>query len=268
MKTKYLMFLQILAIVISNLGMLMAQSDVTFRWPETYQAAISLSFDDARASQLDNGLPLFNKYDIKASFYVLPERLAERPDEWRAAAANGHELGSHSLNHPCTGNFQFAEYKALESYTKEQMIQELEDSKNSIAEIIGTEPLTFAYPCGQTFFGRGNQVQSYVPLVADRYLAGRLWLSEDSNSPKLCDPAQLLAMELDGLSFEEMKELVDKAVAERKWLIFAGHDIGPAGRQTAILAELEKLCRYLNSNRETIWVGTVAQIAQYIKSTR
>jgi peptidoglycan/xylan/chitin deacetylase (PgdA/CDA1 family) len=246
----------------------MTETEAPFHWPSTYKAAASLSFDDARPSQLDIGVPLFDRYDIKASFYVLPERLDARIDSWRAAAANGHETGSHTLTHPCTGNFEFSKDNALESYTEEQMIRELQGSKSHIGQMIGTTPRTFAYPCGQTFIGRGRQATSYVPLVADRYLAGRLWLSEDSNNPAFCDLAQILAVEIDGLSYDGMKQLVDRAVSENRWLIFAGHDIGAGGRQTAIVSELEKLCHYLKASDETIWVDTIANIADYIRSER
>ena len=246
----------------------MAQSNSPFKWPGTQRAAVSLSFDDARPSQLENGLAIFDKYQIRATFYVLPERLTADPEPWRMAAAKGHEIGSHSLSHPCTGNFAFARGKALESFTIEKMRYELEESKRRIKDITGKEPVTFAYPCGQTFIGRGQQVQSYVPLVAECYLAGRLWLSEDSNDPAFCDLAQVLAVELDGLSFNEMQALVDKAAAEGKWLVFAGHDIGAEGRQTTIVSELDKLCSYLSEMNDSIWLDTVENVAAYVQSHR
>ena len=36
-------------------------SESTFHWPEGKQMALSLSFDDARLSQVDKGIPLLNK---------------------------------------------------------------------------------------------------------------------------------------------------------------------------------------------------------------
>ena len=41
-----------------------------FAWPEGKRAAVSLSFDDARASQVDTGTALLNRYDVKATFLV------------------------------------------------------------------------------------------------------------------------------------------------------------------------------------------------------
>jgi peptidoglycan/xylan/chitin deacetylase (PgdA/CDA1 family) len=265
MAPKHLLVVLILVFCWENL---MAQhSAVVFHWPQPYRAAVSLTFDDARASQLDNGIPLFDALKVKATFYVLPGRIQERLAEWRQAAADGHEIGSHSVNHPCTGNFAFARDKALEDHTLAMMHDELMVSKMQIQDLLGIEVHSFAYPCGQTYVGRGKDVRSYVPLVAENYRAGRLWLSEDSNDPAYCDLAQLLAVEFDGLSFTEMQALVDKAVAEGRWLVFAGHDIGPPARQTTRLDDLRRLCQYLNS-KEEVWLATVADVADYLQSRR
>lgn len=41
-----------------------------FHWPEGKRAAISLTFDDARHTQITNGIPLLDEYGVKATFYV------------------------------------------------------------------------------------------------------------------------------------------------------------------------------------------------------
>ena len=82
--------------------------DSPFRWPEGKRVAVSLSFDDGRASQVDVGTPLFDRYGAKATFYVNPRSLPRRLDAWKKAAAAGHEIANHSTNHPCTGNFPWS----------------------------------------------------------------------------------------------------------------------------------------------------------------
>ncbi|HCR92034.1 MAG TPA: hypothetical protein DIW50_16625, partial [Prolixibacteraceae bacterium] len=42
------------------------QGELGFQWPEGKKMAVSFTFDDARFSQADNGLPLFDKYGVKA----------------------------------------------------------------------------------------------------------------------------------------------------------------------------------------------------------
>ena len=67
-------------------------ADMPFKWPEEKQVALSLSFDDARQSQVDVGTKLFDKYGVKATFYVVPDAMMPRLDGWKQAVDNGHEI--------------------------------------------------------------------------------------------------------------------------------------------------------------------------------
>jgi peptidoglycan/xylan/chitin deacetylase (PgdA/CDA1 family) len=183
----------------------------TFHWPEGKRVAVSLSFDDARSSQIDVGLPLLNRYGAKVTFYVNPPNLQKRLEGWKQAVASGHEIGSHSTSHPCTVNYPFSANNALENYTLAMMRKDLDTASASIESMLGVKPRTFAYPCGQKFVGRGAAVQSYVPLIAKLFLAGRGFRDEGANDPARCDLAQLMGMESDGLSFERIKALVSDA---------------------------------------------------------
>src|SRR2546423_13100266 len=109
-------FFIVVAIMLFNKVTLAQQTNASFAWPEGKQAALSLSFDDARMSQVDSGTALLNKFGIKATFFVVPSAVEESIDGWRQAVANGHEIGNHSLTHPCTGNFSWSRKNALEEY--------------------------------------------------------------------------------------------------------------------------------------------------------
>ena len=104
--------------------------------------------------------------------------------------------------------------------------------------------------------------------MAERFLAGRGWLDEGANDPAFCDPAQLLGMELDGLDFEQLKGLVDDAAEKGFWLVLCGHDVGPGGRQTTRTDTLRAFCEYAQDPENGIWVGTVANVMEYIREQR
>ena len=133
---------------------------------------------------------------------------------------------------------------------------------------LGVRPESFAYPCGQAFVGRGRDLRSYVPLVAERFVTGRLWLGEAANDPDVCDPYQLLAMESDGKTFEELKPLLEQAIAEGRWLVLAGHEIGDAGFQTTLAKTVDDLCRYAADPANGLWIDTVGTIGRYILEKR
>lgn len=246
----------------------LASDEEQFLWPEGKRFAISLTFDDARTSQIDYGIPLLDTHKIKATFYINPGGLNKRIEGWRAAVLNGHEIGNHSMSHPCTGNYAFSRQNALENYTLDQMAVELERANEFIQKILNLKPRTFAYPCGQSFVGYGNSTQSYVPLVADRFVTGRKWLNEAANDPLFCDMTQLLARECDQKTFDDLLVLIEQARAEGRWLILAGHEMAEAGPQTTYLNTLEQLCLYANDEKNELWIDTVSTIADYILSHR
>lgn len=242
-----------------------------FTWPAGIRGAVSLTFDDARPSQLDHGVPLFDRYGVKATFYVVPRAVAQRQADWRRAAQHGHECAGHTLSHPCSCNFSFMAEQpfALERMTLEKMEAELTESNRQIENLVGTKPISFAYPCGQKFVGRGETLQSYVPLVARHYLTGRGWRDEYFNAPDRCDLAQLAGIEFDGVSFDDVLPQLETAAQTGNWIIFAGHDIGPEPRrQLTSTALLEALCQYCRDPAHGLWLDTVGTIGTYIHQHR
>ncbi|MDH5605106.1 MAG: polysaccharide deacetylase family protein, partial [Cyclobacteriaceae bacterium] len=111
-----------------------------FEWPEGKKVAVSLSFDDGRFSQVDVGTALLDKYGVKGTFYVVPSAVEQRLEGWKKAVKNGHEIGNHSLNHPCTGNFTWSRTKALEDYSLDKMNEELKEANKQIKSLLGTKP--------------------------------------------------------------------------------------------------------------------------------
>ena len=258
-------FLIILFILFPCKILLAQQGESTFAWPEGKQIAISLSFDDARASQVDAGTALLDQYGVKGTFYVVPNSVKQRLEGWKKAVASGHEIGNHSFNHPCTGNFPWSRQKAIENYTLKKMRNELILTNKAIKELLGVEAEVFAYPCGQTYIGRGKNTKSYVPVVSKLFLSGRGWLDEGPNAPQFCDLAQLTGMEMDGKDFDQILPLIENAKKSGAWLVLAGHEMGASGNQTTRLSMLKKLIEYAQNPANGIWIAPVGTVAKYIK---
>ena len=194
--------------------------------------------------------------------------MAYRVYNWRNAVCNGHDIGNHTLLHPCTGNFTWSRHKALEDYTIEKMGKEIDSASKFIEKMTGAIPVSFAFPCGQTFVGRGLETRSYVPVIAEKFETGRGWLDEGPNDPSFCDLAQLTGMELDGKSFDQIKVLIDAARSKGQWLILAGHEMDDSGSQTTLLSTVEAICRYASDPANGIWLDNVHNIAEYVKEKR
>jgi len=238
-----------------------------FIWPENKRVAVSLSFDDARESQMDQGVPVLDACGARATFYVNVERAAARAADWGAAAARGHELGNHSLRHACSGNFVWHAANVLENYTEARMEEELLEANRRLAELFGEAPRTFAYPCGQTFVGRGVDRRSYVPVVARHFLAGRGFRDEYYNRPEFVDLAKVGGTEMDGVPFAQLVAHIERAAANGQWVVFVGHEVlaDEARRQTVTPEILRQLCEYCLDPANGVWLDTVAAVAARIE---
>ena len=240
-----------------------------FAWPRKTKGAVSFTFDDARPSQLDRGIPVFDASGFKATFYVSPGPLVTAAERWRAAAAGGHELGNHTFSHPCSGNFDWSRENALEDYTHPRIEQDIRHADQVIEKSAGVQTRTFAYPCGQSSIGRGVLLESYIPLIAKRYVAGRGYLSEHLNDAARCDLAHLASTRSDRCSLLELEGWISRALTEGSWLIFTGHDVNEDnGYHTTRERTLSQLLQDLAERREEVWVAPVAEVAAWIKEHR
>jgi peptidoglycan-N-acetylglucosamine deacetylase len=238
-------------------------------WPNGAKVAVSLSFDDARLSQPDAGIPMLDSFGVKATFYLNPAPMRERLEGWKKAVAAGHEIGNHSTTHPCSGNFFWVgKGNELENFTIEKMRKNLLECNKILKDELGVDAKVFAYPCGQKYVGRGKNVKSYVPLIAEMFSSGRGWLEELDNDPMFCDYAQLAGREMDGKNFDEIEKLIENAKAHNDWLLLAGHEMGEDGMQTTRLSMLRQLIAYAKDPANGVWLAPVGEVQAYIKKQR
>jgi hypothetical protein len=155
----------------------------------------------------------------------------------------------------------------LEDYTIPRMNFEINSANEFIKGMLGVYPVSFAYPCGNTFIGKGTKTQSYVPLISLMFESGRLY-GESMANPVICDMAQLPAEKLDGRSFSEIKELIEKAKNKGSWLILVGHDIGDGENGTSSLSVIDSICRYSKDPSNGIWADNIHNISSYIREKR
>lgn len=123
----------------------------------------------------------------------------------------------------------------------------------------------FAYPCGQTFVGRGPRTQSYVPVVAELFGVGRTFNHRFANSPAHWDLAQVACISSDGLSFEELRPRLEETLDDGGWLVLGGHEVGDTGDlETTAVETLEAVVEWCRERR--IWIDTVGSVGRHIAS--
>jgi len=243
-----------------------------FLWPQGLRGAVSLSFDDGRRTQVDAALVELNRRALRATFYLCPgvSIYEELLEDWRRASRQGHELGNHSMTHPCSRGFQEnPDATGLETMSLEDVERDiLEAEKRLLADFPNSGPRSFAYPCYQTHVGAGEGRRSYVPVVARHFVAGRA-IGEHGffNHPLTCDLFALWCTPADHMRGEQLIGLAERAVSQGRWLVLAFHDVGD-DRLGTLRFDFIEFLDFLDRDESGIWTAPVREIAQYIADQR
>lgn len=240
-------------------------------WPGKRRAAISLSFDDSAVSHLDHAFPVLQRWGLRGTFYVLPGEgslFEAHVARWRTLHGHGHELGNHTLSHPCSRRHHSTPPgRALEEWTLPQIEDDIDAATHRLRALIpGLGPMSFAYPCGESAVGEGPSRRSYVPSVARRFVVARAVGNAD-NDPATCNLHRVHSWIVTGVSAEEMIDMIQPTVEAGRWGIFCFHGIGGDHLSVATKA-LEGLARYLKQHEHEIWVDTVYAVGRYLADAR
>lgn len=108
------------------------------------EKTLVLTIDDGYRTLLDAALPALLDHGMTATVFVVTHRSAMHdrpltgPSDWRRLAAQGFELGAHTMTHPVLTGLDDAgvEREAL-------------GSKRRIEDAVGAEVASFAYPSGR-----------------------------------------------------------------------------------------------------------------------
>jgi len=242
----------------------------TSRFWAPYDGAVSLTFDDGTQNQLDKAVPALDVHGLRGTFYLNPtgENWHERLEPWVKVAASGHEIGNHTVSHLCSHNYT-GMTTGLEDCTLAEVEADILLAQERLVQLAPHQKeWTFAYPCYNTFVGRGISRQSYVPVVARRFLAGRVGGEYGfANQPQVVDLASVWGLDVQRMSGFEMVGLVEELTFQGQWLILVFHEID-GQRLTVGSFDYRMLLRYLERRRETIWTAPVVEVARKIAASR
>ena len=79
--------------------------------------AVYLTFDDGPIPEITPWvLDLLDKYNIKATFFLVGDNVRKHPEEFQMILDRGHRVGNHTFNH--IGGFKHLSYNYLENTNK------------------------------------------------------------------------------------------------------------------------------------------------------
>jgi peptidoglycan/xylan/chitin deacetylase (PgdA/CDA1 family) len=209
---------------------------------------VSLTFDDGWKSFFDNGAPVLNAANLKATAYINSQPIQE---EWQdymnssnisALYAAGHDIGAHSSTHI-----------SLVGKDSATLQYEIDDNRNFLKGILGSAaPVdSFAYPFGDYDDTVINAVKA-AGFVGARTV-------EQGNNFTNTDKYKLKAQEVNGnTTVAEVKGWIDLAKSQNAWLILLFHDVkngdcaNNAESYCTNKATLQEIVNYLVSQRITV----------------
>jgi peptidoglycan-N-acetylglucosamine deacetylase len=231
------------------------------------QCAVVLTYDDAINADLDNVIPALDSLDLKATFYLIGSSpvVNLRVNEWRKAAMNGHELGNHTLFHPCDGSLPGRSFVTadndLSKYTVTRAVNEIKATNTLLKAIDGKDLRTFAYPCGDLSIDG----KEFYAQIANEFAGARGVMPGLQTIDKV-NLVNINCYGINGQSADYMIDLVKQAMQNNTLLVFLFHGVGGGHNINVDLNAHSKLLHFITQNKKHIWVAPMVQVASYIKA--
>ncbi|MGZ3832835.1 MAG: polysaccharide deacetylase family protein [Mucilaginibacter sp.] len=230
------------------------------------QCAVVLTYDDAINIDLDNVIPALDSLKLKGTFYLMGSSpvVNDRIDEWRLAAQHGHELGNHSLFHPCDGSLEGRSFVTadndLSKYTVSRVVNEIRATNILLKAIDGKDKRTFAFPCGDRKIGDSY----FYDQLKNDFIAAR-GTDDGMQLPAQVKLDDINCYAINGQSADYMIDLVKQAQQTHTLLVFLFHGVGGGHDLNVGLNEHSQLLHYLKANEKDIWVATMVAVAEKIR---
>lgn len=188
---------------------------------------VSVAFDDGWQSVNDGAAELLARYDIRTTQYIISEVAARAVkgymnyDTIRKLHREGHEIGSHSLNH-CNQTALDSKALADNAITSKQTLE-----KEGLGPI-----KSFAYPLGEYNKKTQAAYEKNYPLIRT---------SDFGYNDRYFDASNIRSIAvLNTTSDNELGSWLAHAKAHKAWLVLVYHKVGVAGSYNVTRAQLDK----------------------------
>ena len=178
---------------------------------------------------------------------------------WRTLGDRGHELGNHTLFHPCrrerpgTHPWLDAGFD-LRSYTPYRLQQELRIANTFLHLLDGKTVRSYGATCSDMRIGAGASERSIEDLLRDDFIAvrGRQTDQQIIVSPSL-NLMNVGHCAADFCSFAHLQREISTCKSTNAWLVYHIHGVGKETKELFIERDVhERLLDYLAADPEDL----------------
>jgi Predicted xylanase/chitin deacetylase len=232
------------------------------------RAFVSLTYDDALPCHHESVAPLLETYGLRGTFYTpISPRMLGAVDAWKKVAAAGHELGNHTVFHPCSGARAWLdEAYSLDRYTERRWRDEIALANAVLQTIDGRSDRSFGNTCHQNVVGPAEAGLTVEGLGRDYFVGIR-----GEHTGRKVDLAQpnwfnLGTLGIDGKAFDEVLPVLEDVAKGGGWMIFTLHGVGPRDHRLNMEEEEHrKLVEWLFAHRDEVTTAPVRDIAKRLR---
>ena len=239
-----------------------AQSNIPWRGKK---CAVVLTYDDAINQHLDNAIPVLDSLGLKATFYLtaFSTSMQTRLNDWKKLAVSGHELGNHTLYHPCNGgpgrDWVKPEYD-LTKYTVQRIVDETRMTNLFLQALDGKTKRTFAFTCGDMKIGDS----SFINAMKNDFVAARAVRNQMHKINEI-DLLNVDCYMVNGETGAQLIEWAKKAIETNSLLVILFHGVGGGNALNVSIPVHREFLQYLKKNEKDIWIAPMLEVAEYIR---
>jgi hypothetical protein len=197
---------------------------------------------------------------------------------FQAMVMDGHEIGSHTMNH-----LHLPELEIGDTATEGTILYEIYQARESINQRLPNQKcITMAYPFAEhnllidsltSLFYESARASGNFPNASS--LTNEQWFTLSAVDVLFNEPRNSLDDDLDELQF--IQDWIDSLIVKEDWGILLAHEVVPQDSLPGLLAAgswhpfsnewFTFLGEWLlnKSNSKDVWVETIANITRYIK---
>lgn len=195
------------------------------------KGGIALTFDDRNFQDWLSALPLFEKYGVKATFFISGKIDAQALAAARQLQSHGHAIGAHGVHH--LKAVDYSRNQSVEEYVRNEIAPQLK-----ALQATGIAPTSFAYPSSQNNEDTDQAILAGGKLKHLRTGAGikpgsqiaandQFFFSADkiANQGSLIGKGIDYAPAMEDRTFEQLDAALERAAANNEILILYAHGI-------------------------------------------